>query len=446
VPGLAPDQSLREYFSAQRTPRWRIASDEEIRSISSMLPLSKLTPGCWQRSFALLPEKRKPVMRQVSRMLAALGAIAAGVVNSAPIARATPLDDCNSEIPATTIAGCSAVLSEAADPKPRAIALVRRGEAFEKKGDLGAAVVDFIAAVEVDPQNFYARQDLRRVSPKGRPQESADTSIWPHLAEGVDYPAGFAPTVDQNLARAGGDYHSFSPPAGSWTYCRAACFADAQCRAWEYRRAESRTNQSARCMLKAEVPEAVAAAGVVSGIIRPERLPAPPAFYRFIEGSAFGLRPDVSVSLIPLKASAFPTTGPLATKPPESHPLLDSYTAHALYQGAVCEVTGAGGGLRAASNAETLLRELVAAFGRPAPESTPRKYVWNLNSTTSVVILEDGPSVTIKFKNYRDCEAEEAALADLQRRIGGRMPTTKDLEEIFIRWPPLPPRPEAPPR
>lgn len=81
-----------------------------------------------------------------------------------------PMDECNSDDPERVVSGCSAVLERTTDSKQRAIGLIRRGEAYEKKGDLGAAVIDFIAASDADPQNFYARADLDRVSPHAAPK------------------------------------------------------------------------------------------------------------------------------------------------------------------------------------------------------------------------------------------------------------------------------------
>lgn len=344
---------------------------------------------------------------------------------------ATPLDDCNADDPEIRIAGCSAVLEGSIDPKSRAVALVRRGEALEKRGDLGGAVVDFIAAAEADPRNFYAQQDLRRLLPRRDPHSEADAAAWPPLVEGVAFPRGFEPTLERDVARAGGDYHSFAPPSGDWRFCRAACFADTQCRAWEFRPAAP-SNTGSTCSLKARVAERAPASGVVSGVIRPEqRIMAAPA-YRFIDGEAFGLRPAIprthmGTALLPIKAAAFPTTGPYGVKPPRPHPLLTSYTAHALYRGALCEVTGMGSGLRSEPNTATLLRELVAAFGRPASSSTSRRYVWISNGALAEVTLEAGPTVTIRFANHRDCEAQESALSDLRHRLRGAMPTEKDL-------------------
>ena len=66
------------------------------------------------------------------------------------------------------------------------------------------------------------------------------------------------------------------------------------------------------------------------------------------------------------------------------------------------------------------LARLVAGFGKPAAKSTPTDYVWDLSSVTARVILEPGPRVTIEFKNYIECEAEDKAAAELDRRTHGK--------------------------
>ena len=53
----------------------------------------------------------------------------------------TALDDCNGTEPKRTISGCDAMPRGDLNPGQRAVALVRRGEAHEKLGDLGAAIM-----------------------------------------------------------------------------------------------------------------------------------------------------------------------------------------------------------------------------------------------------------------------------------------------------------------
>src|SRR6476660_1360061 len=92
-------------------------------------------------------------------------------------------------------------------------------------------------------------------------------------------------------------------------------------------------------------------------------------------------------------------------------------------------------GLRANAHAQTLLRELVAGFGKPAAKSTPAKYVWDLSSVTARVILEPGPRVTIEFKNYIECEAEDKTAAELDRRTHGKW-SEEDLKDVLVHEPP----------
>ena len=141
----------------------------------------------------------------------------------------------------------------------------------------------------------------------------------------------------------------------------------------------------------------------------------------------------------PFSASAFPTTGPGSLSVPKPHPLLTVYSGYRIYRGAVCQVTGSANGFAASSKSQRLLRELVAAFGKPAAGSWRGQYVWNVNSATARVILETGPKLTIEFKNYSDCSAEQKALNQLKSEKGYNI-SEADLDEIFERWPPLPAR------
>jgi hypothetical protein len=377
-------------------------------------------------------------LRSGSGMRRAMGCITLGFVALCG-AGATPIDDCNSNVPAETISGCSAVLQDATDVKRRAGALVRRGEAYEKTADLGAAVVDFIAAVDSDPANFYARADLERASPGGGPRTGPDTPLWPRLVEGVAFPRGFEPTSEVNRDRPGSDYHQFSPPSGDASFCLAACFADASCRAWGFVPPQKTADHRPLCTLKDHVPVASDAPGAISGVIRPEGPIAAVPAYKFADGDAFGIRMETvrdELTLMPISASAFPSTGPFSVRPLNPHPLLGSYTADALYNAAVCRVSARSSPLRAGPIALTLLRELTGAFGKPAPESTRLRYIWNVNSLTSRVILERGPTVTIEFRNHSDCDSEQAALSELRNRLGPKMPSNDELQQILARWPP----------
>ena len=210
-----------------------------------------------------------------------------------------------------------------------------------------------------------------------------------------------------------------------------------------YRTTEPRRRNArltASCRLLADVPEPAKAAGSVSGVVRPDGpITAAPA-YEFGDGDAFGVRFDTPVALGPrLPASRLPITGPHQLQPPKPHPLLNYYTADALHRGSVCKVQAYGGGLRANAHAQRLLRELVAGFGKPAAKSTPTKYVWDLSSVTARVILEPGPRVTIEFKNYIECEAEDKAAAELDRRTHGKW-SEEDLKDVLVHEPPVSPR------
>lgn len=386
--------------------------------------------------------KRQTVRRTHARSVLDLAGILLGIAFFRFFladAGATSIDDCNADSAPTAIEGCTAFLGEAIDPQRRVLAFIRRGEAYLKQRDLGSAVVDFIAALNIEPQNRPARADLDRVLP----QSSTDTAIWPTLVEGIAFPRGFDPSVEQNTSRIGKLRYSFAPPSGDWRFCSAACFADSGCRTWSFspstKPAEGNAGSpSAACRLMGDVAAPVKAEGEVSGVIRPQVIGTDPPPYGFIDGEAFGLRPDTQAKMTKLSAAAFPSTGPYGVNPPNPHPMLNYYTAVALYRGPICEVSATGAGFRATSKTERVLRDLIAAFGRPALESTREKYVWSVNAEISKVTLEAGPRVNIQFKNYPECEAEERALTELQKRLGSRMPSDADLTEIFARWPPWP--------
>jgi hypothetical protein len=77
----------------------------------------------------------------------------------------------------------------------------------------------------------------------------------------------FKPTVEQDTARPGQDFHHFTPSEPSASLCQMACLADVQCRAWEYD--ATRPNESI-CWLKNKVPAPQKAIGHIAGVVRPE--------------------------------------------------------------------------------------------------------------------------------------------------------------------------------
>jgi hypothetical protein len=75
--------------------------------------------------------------------------------------------------------------------------------------------------------------------------------------------------IEYSIDRAGGDYRSFDlpTPGPDGAPCRAACEADARCRAWTYVR-PGYAGASARCYLKSRITRPRKKPCCISGVVR----------------------------------------------------------------------------------------------------------------------------------------------------------------------------------
>src|ERR1700730_12068759 len=104
-------------------------------------------------------------------MIVGVGAVAAG---AACAASRTAHDDCGADDPDRNISGCTLILDDGRGESEhnRAIAFVRRGEAWRAKGDRKLAIADFTSAIGLGPDYFsvyalrgsawYAKGELDR--------------------------------------------------------------------------------------------------------------------------------------------------------------------------------------------------------------------------------------------------------------------------------------------
>jgi len=89
-----------------------------------------------------------------------LGVLAAALAGHTVPSRADDVADCRSGDPDRMIEGCTRLLeSRGLKPVHQANAYNNRGFAFHLKGDLDRAIDDYGNAIEIDPNNLYARNN-----------------------------------------------------------------------------------------------------------------------------------------------------------------------------------------------------------------------------------------------------------------------------------------------
>lgn len=77
-------------------------------------------------------------------------------------------------------------------------------------------------------------------------------------------------TYEENTVRGGSDYREFDLPKADARLCQKACFDEARCRAWAYRKPEGRTNNQPHCWLKERAPPITSDRLMIGGLV--ERL------------------------------------------------------------------------------------------------------------------------------------------------------------------------------
>jgi tetratricopeptide (TPR) repeat protein len=83
-----------------------------------------------------------------------------GLVLSAPMVSAGPMQDCASSVPATAIAGCTKILKGKLKPSDQSIVYTMRGVSFLNDGNPQSAIQDLEKAGKLNPKNFQAFQGL----------------------------------------------------------------------------------------------------------------------------------------------------------------------------------------------------------------------------------------------------------------------------------------------
>src|SRR5258708_7893554 len=103
-----------------------------------------------------------------------VGVVVVAAAGAASAASRTAYDDCGADDPDRNISGCTLILDggRGESERNRAIAYVRRGEAWRAKGDLNHAIADFTSAIGLGPDYFssyalrgralYAKDELDR--------------------------------------------------------------------------------------------------------------------------------------------------------------------------------------------------------------------------------------------------------------------------------------------
>jgi hypothetical protein len=84
---------------------------------------------------------------------------------------------------------------------------------------------------------------------------------------GISRPEPFKPTIDEGVARPGGDYRNLDVAEADPKLCQSACLQDAKCAAWAFRKLD---NGRGHCWLKDRVLARISDKLTVSGLARAE--------------------------------------------------------------------------------------------------------------------------------------------------------------------------------